>query len=838
MDARAALTNLAAWTAATDEDRVTVLVELAKRLGAGWRAGRTAVGRHGLGELLRRDLGLRFVVVPGGWLRMGFSADDLFCAARACDEMAPRAVWGGAVMAARPTRWVKIRPYLLAIAGIPPASGEATSDGGRASAAYRDAVDAVRGDKEDGPSAAELVEAYAGGPPDADAAEPAMRTIAMDQLAGLIPEGFRLPSEAELEWALREGGTTRWIGVPGDVEVTAANRRAVLLGDWANGFGLQGLRDLQNPCADGAVDYDVESPTDQRPRATDRAERIARWGHTYWQDDDGELIAMTAANRAAPDEYGETIVRLAADLPGLTDDAPEAEVAAVAEAEPAADAVAGAEAAAEAAAEAGAETVAEAAAATTGPVDDRPLGPPAEHALVMAALKGEDTRRQIDALAALAHLAIGPGHDVAPTVTTMLEVLPSVATEARAHVLTWLADVQVGGHFNATIERPERKRRHELGEDRAAIRAAVAAAPSPILALLDDDDADVRSAASLALAFCVDAPAEAKAALARRLGHEHDLGVQAGLILALVRLGSGFRAPAPDPVIAGAIAIATAFDGPPDTTALIAATGLGKVPHLAFGRGHLGNVAIGILRKLGPDVQAEAAVEIAARAVAERSRDLAGIACEMAFGAPVKDAPPRLIDELTSSQRRTVSQLAELDVAMDWLGFGVPPTVTGRRRFLAIDPDGPTDRFVTLDDREVPLWYALRSRLASDGAKAAQADADRLLAGMSAGERLVIYLDRATHALDRFFDEDGFPDRLAAAAADRDATRALLDELRAGRPAARAAPSWCARSRRPAGRARSCPRRSWPSSTAAPSAPTPTPCTASRGPRSPAASTR
>ncbi len=791
--------NLAAWQAANDGDRVSVLVGLARRLGTGWRAGRTAVGRFGLGELLRRDLGLAFVVVPGGWLRMGFSADDLFVAARARVEIAPRPVWGRTVMAARPTRWVRIRPYLLAIAGVPPAPGEATSDGGRASQAYKDAVDAARGDKAEGPSAADLVKAYEGGPPDADAAEPAMRRIQMDELADMIPAGFRLPSEAEMEWALREGGTTRWIGVPGHVEVTAANRRDTLLGGLVNGFGLLGLRDLQNPCADGAVDYDVESPTDQRARATDREERIARWGHTYWQDDDGELIGMSTANRAAPDEYGDTIVRLAVDLPGLTTDEDHGE--AIADAEPATADAEPAQAEAEAAdakpadadakpAEPAPEPVAadakpadadakpaEPAPEPAAAVDDAPPGPLAEHALVLAALQGDDARRHLDALAALAHLAIGPGHDVGPTVTAMLEVLPSVAAGARAQVLTWLADVQVGGHHNFTIERPERKRRHELGEDRAACRAAVAAGASAIVAMLDDADPDVRSTATLALTFCVDAPTDVKTALARRLGRELEVGVQAALILALVRIGSGFRAPAPDPVVSAAIAIATAFDGPPSTEGLIAAAGLGQVPHLAFGRGQLGNVAIGILRKLGPEVQADAAVEIATRAVGEQSRDLAGIACEMAFGSAVNNAPPRLIDELTSSQRRTVRQLAELEVSLDWAGFGLPPTVTGRRRFLAIDPDGPTDRFVTHGDRDVPLWYALRSRLASDGLEAAKADASRLLASMSAGDRLVVYLDRATHQLEDFLAGTSFAGLLAAAAADRDAARATVDDL-------------------------------------------------------------
>ena len=359
----------------------------------------------------------------------------------------------------------------------------------------------------------------------------------------------------------------------------------------------------------------------------------------------------------------------------------------------------------------------------------------------------------------------------------MIDHLSLIRGATKVATLIWLADVQVRGHFNLTAERPERKRRHELGDDRAAVRAAVAAATDPIVNCLDDDDPAVRSAASLALAFTVDAPAEARSALAARLGREHDLGVQAGLILALVRLGAGFRAPAPDPVIAGAIAIATAFDGPPNLAALTAATALGATPNLAFGRGHLGNVAIGILRKQSAEVQAEAAAEIASRALAEADADLATIACEMAFGAAASPTPPRRLEELTSSQRQVVRRLADLDRHLDWLGFGLPPTVTARRRFLALDPDGATDRFVAHGDGEVPLWFALRTLEASDGLAAAQADAARRLDGFAPGERLAVYLDRGAHQLDDIFRKIGFDQVLAAAVADLDGTRAVIDEL-------------------------------------------------------------
>ena len=45
------------------------------------------------------------VVVPGGWLRLGLSCDDLYVAARARDEGGAQPSWGGMPTAARPTRY-------------------------------------------------------------------------------------------------------------------------------------------------------------------------------------------------------------------------------------------------------------------------------------------------------------------------------------------------------------------------------------------------------------------------------------------------------------------------------------------------------------------------------------------------------------------------------------------------------------------------------------------------------------------------------------------------------------------------------------------------------------
>src|SRR5262245_54038273 len=84
--------DLATWRKVPAPERRHALGELAAVLGPPWRAGRVWVGQHGLGALVHDSLRLEFVVVPGGWLRMGLSADDLFALAGARSK-ADRVPW-------------------------------------------------------------------------------------------------------------------------------------------------------------------------------------------------------------------------------------------------------------------------------------------------------------------------------------------------------------------------------------------------------------------------------------------------------------------------------------------------------------------------------------------------------------------------------------------------------------------------------------------------------------------------------------------------------------------------------------------------------------------------
>lgn len=361
-----------------------------------------------------------------------------------------------------------------------------------------------------------------------------------------------------------------------------------------------------------------------------------------------------------------------------------------------------------------------------------------------AALSGAEAEARDAARAQLKELATGAvaAEDLGATVAAVIGALPAVEPRLRAELLVWLADVQVGGHDAQTTRPPERKRKDELPEDRAPARAAVAEHAAAIIALLPDPDPDVRSAAALALGFCTGIGAEAKQALAGRLSPEPEAGVDATIILALVRLGAGFRAPIDDPAVAAAIAIATAFDGPPNLDALIAASALGPVPHCAFGAGRLGEIA-------------------------------ATIAIEHAF-APA-DAP-KLYEDLDGKQRTVLEGVATTRAPIAWRRLGLPATADGRRRFLFLDPAGPTDRFVPQGDAEVPLWFALHA-LEAKAARGDYIDAERdaLLEPLTAAERLLVYLDRDAYGVAAALPPWTLDELLAAATADPDAARDAVD---------------------------------------------------------------
>ncbi|MCE9576133.1 MAG: hypothetical protein K8W52_23495 [Deltaproteobacteria bacterium] len=298
---------------------------------------------------------------------------------------------------------------------------------------------------------------------------------------------------------------------------------------------------------------------------------------------------------------------------------------------------------------------------------------------------------------------------------------------------------------------PERRRRDSLPADRAEVRAAVAAGADAIVLQLAHGDPDVRSAAVLALTFCVDAPTSAKVAMRNRLAVEEVPGVRIALRLALPRLGA--PVPGGDGALgAAALAIGMAFDGPPDIDALVAATDIGQVPHLAFADGRLGNVAIGLLRTQDEDARTRAAAVIATRAAREKDASLASVALEMLFGELPEQGPfwPRTIDSLSVDQRAVIETLAEADHdRLPWTKLGLPASTTGRRRALGLAPRGPSDRGVPYRGDTESLAFALRHLAcrAATGDLVAIAERDAILASLSPAQQLVVLLDAEAHGL-------------------------------------------------------------------------------------------
>ncbi|MFM9592675.1 formylglycine-generating enzyme family protein [Streptomyces scabiei] len=231
--------------------------------------------------------GVVFRAVPGGTFLMGLSDGELDAmraierAGGADEDLEPFFAEAGQ---ARPVREVRVEPFLIARHPLTVAQARHWLPEYEDSFAASDACTARFEDD-------------------------------LDDLLGALP--FRLPSEAEWEYAARAGTTTltfRGDGRPDEEHVLDDFADDERVAAAENAFGLAAMGSSNEICADVWIPHFTDAPADARPRTGD-GPRVARGGGGDlfpWQGCD-EWVLLLSATRDECHDF--TAVRPVAPLP-------------------------------------------------------------------------------------------------------------------------------------------------------------------------------------------------------------------------------------------------------------------------------------------------------------------------------------------------------------------------------------------------------------------------------------------------------------------------------------------------------------------------------------------